>query len=323
MNDSEKPVVVVSKCLGFDACRFNGDTLSDKFIEKLGKFVTFIPVCPEVEIGLGTPRKPIRMVETDTGLRLLQPETGNDVTENMQYFSDAFLNRLHHVDGFILKNRSPSCAVTDAKVMASVENSHTLRKQGGFFGEKVKEKFPNLAIEDEGRLKSFSIREHFLIKLFTSAKFKQIKRKNQYRDLLMFHSENKYLFMTYDQLKLKEMGRIVANQERKKTEDLIAFYEGKLYDLLAEAPNFTANINVLYHVMGYFSKKLSNDEKQYFLGLIEQYRRNVVPLSSPVRVLQSWVIRFKNAYLASQTFFNPYPEQLIEITDSGKGRNFA
>lgn len=323
MDEAKKPVVVVSKCLGFDACRFNGDKIADKFIEKLGKFVTYIPVCPEVEIGLGTPRKPIRMVETDERLRLLQPETGTDVTEKMESFSTAFLDGLKDVDGFILKNRSPSCAVTDAKVMTGLEKAHTLRKQGGIFGEKVKEKFHHLAIEDEGRLKNFSIREHFLVKLFTTAKFKEIKKNNRYNDLLMFHSENKYLFMAYDQMKLKELGRIVANHEKRKTETLYHDYEGKLYELLAEAPKFTAYINVLYHVMGYFSKKLSEDEKQYFLGLIEQYRQNVVPLSSPVGVLQSWVIRFKNAYLASQTFFNPYPEELIEITDSGKGRNFA
>ncbi|MBU9723230.1 MULTISPECIES: YbgA family protein [Bacillaceae] len=323
MNEWEKPVVVVSKCLGFDACRFNGDVIADKFIEKLAQLVTFIPVCPEVEIGLGTPRKPIRLVKEGRGFKLIQPETGADLTDKMAAFSDVFLAGLQNVDGFILKNRSPSCAINDAKLMAGVDKPHTVRKQGGIFGDKVKERFSHLAVEDEGRLKNFSIREHFLTKLFTIARFRHLKEQHNYNDLLMFHTKNKYLFMAYDQLKLKELGRIVANHERRGSKELFALYGEKLYDILAEPTAFTAYINVLYHVMGYFSSYLSDGEKKYFIGLIEQYRHHTVPLSSPMGVLQSWVIRFNNAYLASQTIFNPYPEELIEITDSGKGRNFA
>ncbi|WP_041808846.1 YbgA family protein [Evansella cellulosilytica] len=325
MKEYDKPVIVISKCLGFDACRFNGDVVNDKFIEKLSHYVTYYTVCPEVEIGLGTPRKPIRLVSTkpNGNVKLVQPETELDLTNKMQQFSTQFLDSLEDVDGFILKNRSPSCAVTDAKVLSDSESPSTIRKQGGIFGEAVLERFSHLAVEDEGRLKNYKIREHFLVKLFTIARFKRIKRKCNFKDLLHFHSSNKYLLMAYNQLKLKELGRITANGKKYRVKELYEQYEKILLDILSEMPTHRSHINVLQHIMGYFSKELSKEEKVFFMELLEQYRENMVPLSSPIGVLKSWNARFKNAYLAAQTFFSPYPEQLIAITDSGKGRNFS
>ncbi|MFA9557962.1 YbgA family protein [Evansella sp. AB-rgal1] len=323
MKKWNKPIVVISKCLGFDACRFNGDKIHDSFIEKLSKYVTFITVCPEVEIGLGTPRKPIRIVSDGDEYKLIQPATNLDVTKDMLDFSSNFIKSLEEVHGFILKNRSPSCAISDAKIMSGLEKAPTIGKSAGFFGDAVLQKFSHLAIEDEGRLKNFTIREHFLTKLFTIARFSEIKKNYVYNDLLAFQTENKYLLMAYHQMKQKELGRIVANVEKKPVEELYTSYEKVLYELLSKEPSFQSHINVLQHIFGYFSNNISSDEKRFFLSLLEQYRENVVPLSSPLGVLKAWNARFSNSYLASQTYFMPYPEQLIEITDSGKGRNFA
>ncbi|MDG5789527.1 DUF523 and DUF1722 domain-containing protein [Evansella sp. AB-P1] len=325
MQGFHKPIVVISKCLGFDPCRYNGDVIHDKFIEKLANFVTYITVCPEVEIGLGIPREPIRLVsnKSDKKIKLVQPKTESDLTVRMKNFADRFLDSLHDVDGFILKSRSPSCAISDAKVTSGMEKTHTISKNAGLFGDAVLKRYSHLAVEDEGRIKNFAIREHFLIKLFTLAHFNNIKRKNNFKDLLIFHSNNKYLFMAYNQVKLKELGRITANGKKMPVEEMYMRYEEVLADVLQERPSYTSNINVLHHIMGYFSKVLTKGEKEFFLNLVEQYRMNMVPLSSPVGVLKSWNARHKNMYLAEQTFFTPYPTQLIEITDSGKGRNFA
>ncbi|UCZ55239.1 DUF523 and DUF1722 domain-containing protein [Bacillus shivajii] len=323
MKSFEKPTVVVSKCLGFDACRYNGDALHDRSVDKLAPFVQFIPVCPEEEIGLGTPRDPIRIVAKNKENRLMQPATKKDLTEEMTTFSQEYLHSLEEIDGFILKTRSPSCAISDAKVMSGLDKSPTIDKSAGLFGKEVLKKFSHLAIEDEGRLKNFTIREHFFTKIFILATFRKIKKSLSYQDLLQFHSHNKYLFMAFHQLKLKELGRITANHNKEPIEHTLHNYEKVLYELLSHPPTCAKNINVLHHIMGYFSKKLTHEEKSYFLNLIEQYRENKVPLSSPVGVLRAWVSRFQHPYLQTQTFFTPYPEELVEITDSGKGRSYT
>jgi len=323
MTDFEKPVVVMSKCLGVEACRYNGEIIRDDVINRLSPYVHVIPVCPEVEIGLGTPRHPIRIVTTKSEKRLVQPATDRDVTKEMTDFTDQFLHHLPEVDGFILKSRSPSCAIKDAKFYYEGENGQVAGKGSGLFAEKVCQRFSHLAVEDEGRLKNFTIRDHFFIKLFTLAKFRAIKKTESHSNLVQFHTENKYLFMTFHPLKLKKLGIILANHEKKPVSEMFRDYEQALQDLLSRPFSYKANINVFYHIFGYFSKELSTHEKKYFLSLIDKFREKKQPKSSLVSVLYSWALRFEQEYLLAQTFFQPYPEQLMDISDSGKGRNLA
>lgn len=141
MRQFAKPIIVVSKCLEFDACRYNGEMVPDLTIRNLQPFVTFIPVCPEVEIGLGTPRETIRIVEKNGANRLVQPSIREDVTEKMNEFSNAFLQTLPEVDGFILKNRSPSCGTRDVKIYSGFEKGPVKGKGTGLFGGAVIKNF--------------------------------------------------------------------------------------------------------------------------------------------------------------------------------------
>ena len=152
MKDFLKPRIVISKCIEFDTCRYNGQMISSDFVEKLKSFLEFIPVCPEFEIGLGVPRDPIRVISLGGNLRLIQPKTEKDVTKDMVDFSNSFLDKLSDLDGFILKSKSPSCGIKDVKVHAGGGIPPKDPKGPGFFGKAVLEKYPNLAIEDEGRL---------------------------------------------------------------------------------------------------------------------------------------------------------------------------
>ncbi|MFD3450005.1 YbgA family protein [Microbacteriaceae bacterium 4G12] len=322
MRNFAKPTVVVSKCLEFDACRYNGDMIPDATIKKLIPYVQFIPVCPEVEIGLGTPRETIRVIEKEQDYRLIQPSTEEDVTEKMIRFSNEFLASLPDVDGFILKNRSPSCGTHDVKVYAGVEKGPVIGKGSGLFGGKVLEKFSYLAIEEEGRLKNFTIREHFFTKLFTIAHFKQLKDEMNLHTLIEFHSDYKYLFMAYNQTKLKELGRILANHDKQPREQIFTAYEQKLYELLKRAARYSSHINVCQHIFGYFKNELKKEEKDFFLSLLEAYKEKKIPLSSLLALLRSWTIRFDESYLLRQMYFEPYPKELVEIMDSGKGRDY-
>jgi uncharacterized protein YbgA (DUF1722 family)/uncharacterized protein YbbK (DUF523 family) len=316
-----KPVVVVSKCLGFAYCRFNGLTISSHTIDKLKPHVEFRPVCPEVEIGLGIPRDPVRIVKESEEKRLVQLATGDDLTNRMTEFVESFLNSVEEVDGFILKSRSPSCGIKDVGIYPNMEKGSSGMRGSGFFGRAVMDRFPNLPLEDEGRLTNFRIREHFFIKLFTMAKFRSVKSSNSMKELVRFQTENKLLLMAYNQEKMRVLGRIVANPEKKPFSEVIGGYEEQLVGAFSRAARYTSNINVLMHGLGYFSNELSSDEKAFFLDSLERYRAGSVPLSVPLNIVRSFVVRFQEDYLAQQTFFEPYPEELMEITDSGKGRD--
>ena len=321
MREFARPNVIVSKCLGFAHCRYNALTISDDFVEKLKPHVDFRPVCPEVEIGLGIPREPIRIVAADDELRLIQPATDTDVTDKITEFTDSFLDSAGDADGFILKTRSPSCGPKDVKVYPGTGKVMSTSRGAGFFGGAVVEKYPHLAVEDEGRLKNFGIREHFLTRLFAISSFRKVKESRSMKEIVRFHSENKYLLMAYNQETMRVLGRIVANLDKKDIDELIRDYEKHLSEALSEEPKYTSNINVLMHGMGYFSEKISSSEKAFFLDSLDRYREGRIPLSVPLNVLRSFIIRFQENYLMQQTFFEPYPEELLEISDSGKGRN--
>jgi uncharacterized protein YbgA (DUF1722 family)/uncharacterized protein YbbK (DUF523 family) len=314
------PKVFISHCLGFGRCRYNGQTIVDPFIEILRPCIEPVTVCPEVEIGLGVPRHPIRLVEEQGGISLIQPKTERDVTREMTAFTESFLDTLGDVDGFILKYRSPSCGPNQVKVYNSRKPEAGHRKGAGAFGGRVVERFCGFPIEDEGRLHNFDIRQHFLTQLFSLARFRDVVRDGTMASLVAFHSRHKYLLMAYSQVGLKRLGRMVANAEHRPADDVIEAYRAGLLRALAKPPRRTNSINVLLHVLGHVSDGLKPAEKAFFLDELERYRAERVCLSAPTSLLRSWIVRFDVPYLMDQYYFDPFPEVLVEVLDSGKGR---
>jgi uncharacterized protein YbgA (DUF1722 family)/uncharacterized protein YbbK (DUF523 family) len=315
-----RPRIILSKCIELEACRYNGVMIPSPVVKLMMPHVDFLPVCPEVEIGLGVPRHPIRVVRVGTDLRLVQPETGKDLTDAMRGFVGGFLDAVKDVDGFVLKFRSPSCGMKNVKVYSGPEKGAAASKGAGFFGGAVVRRFPGLAVEDEGRLTNFRIREHFLTKVFALAAFREVEAHGRMGDLVEFHTRNKLMLMGYSQRRLRLLGRLVANPERKPVKEVIGEYRAGLEAAMANAPRSTSCINVLMHAMGYFSKQLTHREKAFFLDSLQDFREERVPLSVPAGIMKSYVVRFEEPYLMNQTFFDPYPEEMVRITDSGKGR---
>jgi len=169
------PVVVVSSCLGFAPCRYDGQVVEDGFIAALGRHGRLVWVCPEVEIGLGVPRDKIRLVGAGAGQRLVQPGTGRDLTGVMQAFAAKYLDRLASgaIDGFILKSRSPSCGIRDSKVFGDLETEAPLGRGPGVFARAVLEAMPGLPVEDEERLADRSVRSQFLTRLYERARSRE------------------------------------------------------------------------------------------------------------------------------------------------------
>ena len=351
MNDQNgyfcRPTVFCSRCLGFEACRWNGDIIREPFIDDLRNHATFITACPEGDMGLGCPRDPVRIVGSRDSeeIRLIQPATGKDCTADMTALTDGFLARmkaepkprvdeplpeiirwderevLPPVDGFILKHRSPSCGPGSVRIYRDANNSAVLRKGAGFFAKALIESFPHLPIEDEGRLHNFLIREHWLTRIFAGARLRAVAESGSMSRLVDFHSDHKYLFMAYSQTSLRELGRIVAGGSKRTFAPTIAAYVDRFHKTFAKPARFTSVINVFQHIQGHFSKRISPDERRYFENVLEEYRRGGLPMSVPVQILKNWAIRFEEDYILRQVFLQPYPQALVSITDSGKGRS--
>ncbi len=323
MKKFEKPRIFISKCLGQAHCRFDGQVIGSDVVEGLAPFVDYISACPEMAIGLPVPREALRIIRGENDQdRLVFSNSGTDKTEEMLKFSKEYLQQLSEqdIDGFILKHRSPSCGMNDVKIYKGTGKSNSIPgKTTGLFGRMVEELFPQVPIENEGRLLNYSIREHFMIRVFMMRDFKGVKRSGKVSDLIAFHSANKYLLMAFSQRYLSVLGKIAANQDGLDFQTLLASYEMNLMKALEQPPSIQRNINVLLHVFGYFKKYLNSDEKAYFLENMDLYNQKRIPFSVLLGILRSWVIRFDEPYLKGQTLFEPFPATLFEVTDSGKG----
>jgi uncharacterized protein YbgA (DUF1722 family)/uncharacterized protein YbbK (DUF523 family) len=315
----EKPILCVSRCLGFESCRYNGGIVKDETISSLKDFANFITVCPECDIGLSTPRESLRLIEKADRSHIFQSKNNSDYTDEMINFSEEFIGKLSEVDGFILKSRSPSCGIKDVKIYSSNEKGASSKKGKGIFAEIVFNRYFGYPIEDEGRLSNYKLRENFFTKIYIFAQFRSVKKRCSIEELLSFHSINKMLFNSFSIKETKEMGRIIANHEHKHIEDLLKEYEVHLKSALQKSARYTSNINILQHCLGYFTKYINSEERQFILESIEKYRSGKLPLSTPLNIIRSYVIRFDIEYLKSQSFFQPYPEELLEVRDSGKG----
>ena len=308
-----KPQIIISKCLEFDACRYDGQLISNRYIKKLKGFIDFNPICPEVEIGMGIPRDTIRIVENKKGKMLYQPETDKDFSSSMNNFSKNYLGKINYIDGFILKADSPSCGINSAKVYPKKNNVPAIKRGPGLFTEKVIEKFPLHPKEEEKRLNNIFLREHFYTAIFTVADFRSV---NNFNLLYKYHAKHKYLFMSYNQTLMTKMGKIAANKNKDEIEKVLNEYYNSLLLLFTKRSRHTSNINSLMHVLGYFKKVITKQEKKYFLDLLEEYNLKKIPLSALNSILYSWILRFDNQYLKNQSFFNPFPPDLIEANKS-------
>lgn len=320
-----KPIIVKSACLENCKCRYDGSVIPSKIVRDLEPFVEFINICPEMSIGLSSPREALRIIDKQDGLgeRFVFSRSGGDMTQEMKSFTKGYLEGLDksQIDGFLLKAGSPSCGFKDVKKYRDFgKASKYNEKTKGFFGRSVVDMFGNLPIEDEGRLSNFSIREMYYTRIFMNAEFRSIAKTHYMKDLVKFHSEYKYLIMAYNQAALKTLGQIVSNGEKLKSKEVYERYSSEFSRVFERIGSPGRNVNMLLHLFGYFKKDLNVDEKAYFLEQIEMYTANRIPLSVPLSIIYTWVVRYDEPYLKTQRIFNPFPRELMMVTDSGKGR---
>ncbi len=321
MNNHPIPNVIISKCLEHQACRYDGSMIRSEIVSLLKPYVNFIPVCPETAIGLPVPRESLRLVDIEGSPSLVSSKSGNDLTAKMHQFSMEFYKEIDPdtIDGFILKHRSPSCGTGDVRLYKGIGKSDVIPKKiSGLFAAAMIDRFPLHPFENEGRLLNASLRDHFLISIFTQSAFRAIKEMGSSEALVSFHAQNKYLFMALSPSLLKDLGQIVANHKRESMAVVYGQYEVKLMRLLSSPLSVSRNINTLQHVFGYFKKGLNPSEKSYFLEQLALYQKQKISLSNILSLLRSWTIRFDETYLLNQTLFSPYPVALLSAIDSAK-----
>lgn len=311
--DWPRPRLVVSACLGFAPVRYSGELIPDRFVAALRTFVDFIPVCPEVEIGLSVPRPAVRLVLQGGVTHMVQPKTGEDLTERMEGFAREFVLRVGAVEGFLLKNRSPSCALKDAKVYTQVDGGSVKERGPGVFARFVEETFPLLPKEDEGRLTNARIRSHFYTRIFALARLRQL---TDLAGLMSFHARYKLLLLAYHQQEARRLGKLLAEAKKADFPNVLPIYEEGFLRATRVPFRYPAMTNALLHAFGYFKNYLSSREKAHFLDLLADFQEEKAPLESPLALLRSWVLRYQDDYLENQALFEPYPRALVDLSTS-------
>ena len=302
----------ISSCLLGNEVRWNAGHKLDKYLTRtLGKFVEYVPVCPEVEAGFGVPRESFRLVGDPNKPRLITFKSKTDHTDRMLSWAKKRVRELEKEDlcGFIFKSDSPSSGMIRVKVYNEKGMPH---KVGiGMFARAFMEHFPLIPVEDDGRLNDPLIRENFILQIFTMKRWRDnLARKPGMGNLVGFHTRNKLLIMSHSPKHYRSMGKLVADGKKMPIEELHQQYQLQLMEALKLKTTIRKHMNVLQHVMGYFKKQLSSDEKKELLEVFDHYRSELVPLIVPITLINHYVRKYDQPYLKQQTYLKPHPVEL-------------
>jgi uncharacterized protein YbgA (DUF1722 family)/uncharacterized protein YbbK (DUF523 family) len=310
----ERPIRIgISSCLLGEAVRFDGGHKRDSFLtETLARFVEWVPVCPEVECGLGTPRESMRLVSTDAGIRLLTNRTGRDLTRQMDSYARRRVGQLDAEDlcGYVLKKDSPSCGFARVKVYDG--NNCPARTGRGVFAARLAERFPSLPLEEEGRLSNPRIRENFVERIFAYRRIRNLFCGTwNLGTLVRFHTVHKLILMAHSPRIYNELGSLVARARSERRQDVERRYTEAFMAAMTLMATRGRHANVLHHIAGHFKDSLNREAKAELLAVIDDYRRGLVPLIAPVTLVRHHVRVLNVSYLADQLYFEPLPKGLI------------
>jgi uncharacterized protein YbgA (DUF1722 family)/uncharacterized protein YbbK (DUF523 family) len=305
--------VGVSTCLLGEEVRFDGGHKRDAFLtETLGPWVEWVPVCPEVELGLGIPREPIRLEGDPDAPRLVAPKSGRDLTDAMARLARTRVEALarSNLDGYVLKKDSPSCGMERVRVHGA--KGPPSRRGVGVFARSLMERLPLLPVEEEGRLHDPRLRENFVERLFVHARWRDFQSARPTRGgLVAFHAAHKLLVLAHAPTAYARLGRVVARAKERPLREVLAEYGAGLMAALAVPATAARHGNVLEHMLGYFSEQLGADERREVVEAIADHRRGLVPLVVPLTLVKHHVRRLGVGYLARQVYLAPHPRELM------------
>lgn len=311
--DEVKIRIGISACLLGAQVRFDGGHKRDRFIdEQLRRYFEFVPVCPEMAIGMGTPRQPIRLVAAPGGTRAVGTRDATlDVTAPLQAYAREVADKAaQELCGFIFKKGSPSCGMQRVKVYDANNVPHA--DGSGLFAAEIMRACPLLPVEEEGRLNDPVLREHFVCRVCVYARWRALLAAGLSRaGLVSFHARHKLLIMAHSSEGYRVLGRMVSNLQVRPLEDIAQQYIETLMAVLGQKPTRKRHANVLQHLLGYLRKSGDPGDRRDVLDAIEAYRRGEYPLIVPMRLLHHQFRRHPHPYVAGQVYLSPYPQALM------------
>lgn len=313
--EGESPIRVgISSCILGERVRYDGGHKEDRFVTgTLSQFVEFVPVCPEVEVGMGTPRETVRLVKGEDGkTRMVGTKSETDHTSRMRRYARKRVRELEPLGlcGYILQKGSPSCGMERVKLYNP--GGMPEKKGRGLFAEALIERYPDLPVEEDGRLNDPRLRENFFVRLFAWRRLKTLfDGRWSAGDLVRFHTNEKLLLMGHDRQGYDALGQIVANPKAWSRKDLVREYSSIYMQSLEKMTTKRKQANVLQHLLGHFKKLLSPEERQELLELIEDYRHGLVPLVVPLTLFRHHVRVHDMDYLSKQVYLQPHPKELM------------
>lgn len=307
--------IAVSDCLRGTECRYNGGHAQDNFVNKeLAKYADFYPFCPEAA-AIGTPRETIRLVDVEGVVKVLGSKSGKDFTDGIKTYNENIVPKFvdKDIDGAVVKSRSPSCGLERIKVYRPDGQWYGSNDpmQPGLFTQKLMQEAPQLAVEEEGRLSDAWLRETYMLRVFTKARWREfLASEPSLGDFQAFHRDHKYLLLSKNESLYREMGALVATTRKHNLTESLLGYQRKLYDLLAHRSTRGQLRNTLDHIYGYFKHDVSQSEKKLYQESVQEFYDGIVPLIAVIKVLEQFLRHYGSEYLQTQIFFNPYPSDL-------------
>ena len=303
--------VGVSSCLMGEKVRFDSGHKKNAYINDiLSEYFEFSTFCPEVEIGLGTPRETIRLVQVEDQVRCVGTKTPDlDVTEKLIASADSQKDWHQQLCGYILKKSSPSCGMERVRLY---KGNHPDKTGVGLYAKRLMDNFPQLPVEEEGRLGDARLRENFIQRVYVYSRWKTLMAENlTMQGLQQFHAQHKYIFMSHDQVLAKELGALLARKGTQDIQDLADHYLASMMDLLKIIATRKTHVNTLQHLQGYLKTHINSDDKQELLFNFDQYRKGLLPLIVPITLLRHYFRRFPNDYITNSYYLQPHPGELM------------
>jgi len=302
----------ISSCLLGQEVRYDGGHKHNGYItESLGQFFDFVPYCPEVAIGLGVPRPPIRLVKSAHGPRARGVKNAElDVTDKLVAYAEKVAPKLHELSGYILKKGSPSCGMERVKVYGP--QGLSVATSAGLFADTLMAQHPELPFEEEGRIMGPVLRDNFIERVFIYHRWQQLTAQRlTAKALVAFHTRHKFIVLAHDEKRYRELGRLVAMAGLSGMTELGRNYIQLLMQALKKPATRTRHANVLQHLFGFLKQNLDAADKRELLELINTYRRGQVPLVVPITLLRHYLRRFPAPYLSEQYYLVPHPDELM------------
>lgn len=309
---AQRPVLGIGSCLAGNAVRYNGETKKpNEYVRSISEHFDTQAFCPEMGIGLGVPRPPIRLVGSESDVRIVDVKTHtHDYTDAILGYAQQVLQQAPQLCGYILVKGSPSCGYGRVK-RYSQEGNPLASDQNGVFANALAQADPLLPLEDDGRLNDPGLRESFVTRACTYHDWKMLIAKGlTAHRLIAFYTRYKYLVMAHHVPSYKSLGPLVANTRQLPLEALANQFIHALMAALTHRATRRSHSNVLFHMAGYLKRSITTPQRQRLAALIEDYRTGLVPLIVPVTLLKHHFADNPNAYIDGQVFLDPYPEEL-------------